>query len=140
MSVTTRQHKVREGDAASQRGVRQKLRESDLHRAVARYLGAVLPPSIPWTTLGHGGGGRVRGAMLKASGMHAGWPDVLVIGPRGRFIGLELKSTTGRLSDEQKDVHMRIEKAGALVFVCRSIDHVRSALTTAGIATRELWN
>ena len=34
--------------------------EQSLHISVAQYLILALDPKIPWTTIGHGGGGAAR--------------------------------------------------------------------------------
>lgn len=115
--------------------------EAALHRAVARYLDLALPAHVVWTTLGHGGGGKVRGAVLKGMGLHAGWPDIILtwweeverLWPipcnRGlNGIGIELKSARGVVSRDQKVLHGRLRKAGWHIYVCRDIGEVAAAL------------
>lgn len=124
---------------------RRRLTEAQLHRAVADYLAVALPESACFTTFPAGGGGKVRGAQLKSRGLRAGWPDVQVlyrfsypdtIHPRSQFVGLELKTATGRLSPEQIECHAAIRRAGGLVFVCRSVEDVESFLSGLGIPLR----
>lgn len=113
-----------------------KLSEAQLHRAVARYLTAVLRPPVTWTTFPAGGGGLRRGVQLKAMGLRAGMPDLLVLAPAGEYtmvLGLELKAAKGRLSPEQVEASHAFAAAGAEYRVCRSIDDVESALAMAGI-------
>ncbi len=86
--------------------------ERDLARAVDRYL-KTLPKCY---AVNYTGGGR------------AGAPDRLVC-YEGRFIGLELKSDTGRPSELQKVNLERIRRAGGEAFVVRSLDEVRQILT-----------
>lgn len=114
--------------------------EQRLHKAVAQYLGRALKPPTIWTTIGHGGGGKVRGALLKAMGVQPGWPDVIVVGPtlemrscRLAVIGFELKSPTGRQSPEQRQIQMCFEASGAMYHVCRSVDEVEGFLRGVGI-------
>ncbi len=116
------------------------MSEDALHRAVAQYLALVLKPPTIWTTIGHGGGGRVRGAQLKAKGVKAGWPDILVMkpdGPRGSFgtvvVGIELKAQHGRLSDQQRDMLSKFWGVGAFYAICREIDDVKAILKEAEI-------
>ena len=90
----------------------------------------------PWTAIGHGGGGKQRGMILKGMGVHAGWPDLMLI-HRATPYFIELKAEKGVLSAAQKAVHEQIALAGGVVAVCRSIDQVRSALALWGIPTRE---
>ena len=111
------------------------MTESALHRAVAQYLSAVLLPPAWFTTFPAGGGGKVRGGQLKARGLRAGVPDILIVYEGiARFI--ELKSDKGRLSPEQKQCHDMLRAAGAWVSVCRSLDHVELALRAWEIPTR----
>lgn len=111
--------------------------EQQLQMQVARYLGLALRPPTLWTAFPAGGGGRVRGALLKAMGLKPGWPDVIVMhGFRTRttvLLGIELKTTAGRLSPEQKEVAQGFRAAGAHYRVCRSLDDVEWALMDAGL-------
>lgn len=109
--------------------------EAALHRTVADYLTVALAPEVFATTFPAGGGGRIRGAQLKAMGLKSGCPDwLLVHGGRAYFI--ELKADGGRLSPAQRETHAALERAGAFVAVCRSIDSVIGTLAGFGIPTR----
>lgn len=106
---------------------RRRHDEDDLHRAVAAYLDLALPPEVAWTTMPAGGGGRVRGAKLKAAGLKRGWPDVQLV-YQGRYIGIELKSGSGRLTSEQRATHKRLTLAGGLVYTATSLAAVEGFL------------
>ncbi len=103
------------------------MSESRVHRAVARFLDLALPADCWWTTIGHGGGGKVRGAKLKAAGLKAGAPDILIV-YRGQALFIELKGPKGRLSPVQHETHYQIGEAGARVAMCRSVDEVETYL------------
>ena len=62
----------------------------------------------------------MQGAQLKAMGVRAGWPDLFLAVPRGRYHGLfiEMKSLSGTPSKTQKELHPIIEAQGYLVAVC----------------------
>jgi hypothetical protein len=111
----------------------RKSPERLLHKAVAAFLDAALPDTWRWSTFPSGGGGRVRGAQLKAVGLKAGWPDILILSPEGRWYSIELKAQKGRLSEEQDKF---ATWAGATLQICRSIDQVESALRWWGIPLR----
>lgn len=111
------------------------MTEAQLHRQAAEYLAVALPPECVWTTFPAGGGGRVRGAMLKAAGLRAGWPDIQVLHD-GKLHCLELKSKAGVVSQEQRDCHRAITRSGGEVYICRSLDDVDLALQCAGIPLR----
>lgn len=109
--------------------------EQSLQIHVANLL-TWLVIDTPWTAIGHGGGGKQRGMILKGMGVHAGWPDLMLI-HRATPYFIELKAEKGVLSAAQKAVHEQIALAGGVVAVCRSIDQVRSTLALWGIPTRE---
>lgn len=116
----------------------RKNPEQQFQIQVARFLGLALRPPTLWTAFPAGGGGKVRGALLKAMGLKPGWPDVIVM-HRFRdtlwpvFLGIELKAGKGRQSPEQKAIAEAFKEAGALYKVCRSLDDVEWALMDAGL-------
>ncbi len=113
----------------------RKHDEDDLHRAVADYLTLAMPPAVPWTTMPAGGGGKVRGARLKAMGLHPGWPDLQIVF-RGRYIGIELKSGKCVPSSAQKAMHARLRLAEGLVYTATSVEAVEGFLRGAGVPLR----
>jgi hypothetical protein len=116
--------------------------EQALQISVAAFLRHALKHPTWWSAIGHGGGGRVRGAILKAMGVKAGVPDVLVMHPVGSvvrsangcwLIGVELKSEKGRLSTAQVLSKQAFEDAGGIYYVARSVDEVEGFLKGVGI-------
>ena len=58
----------------------------------------------------------------------AGVPDILACSPAGRFVGIEVKTPTGVVSKLQ-EVHIRrINEAGGLAMIARSLKEVQEAL------------
>ena len=75
--------------------------ERTIQVAIVGALRAHCP--YPWFAVPNGGLRHIRvAAKLKAEGVRPGVPDLCFILPGGRFAGLELKSSKGRLSEEQK--------------------------------------
>lgn len=112
--------------------------ERALQKAVAGYLTYALPEGsgVEWTAFPAGGGGHVRGAILKAMGLKAGWPDILVV-HQGLLHGIELKAPkTGRVSAKQGDTIQRLHTAGVTTHVCRSVEGVEEALRLSGVPLR----
>jgi len=62
-----------------------------------------------------------KAGLNAACDIPAGWPDITVCLPGGRFLGLECKSATGRQSEYQKFVQRRIEDAGGLYILAHSL-------------------
>lgn len=56
-----------------------------------------------------------------------GFPDITAI-VAGRFIGIEVKSHSGRLRPAQAEMHKRIREAGGLIIIARSIEDVAKVL------------
>lgn len=109
--------------------------EAALQRAVTEYLTLALGPGCFFTAIPLGGGGRVRGAILKATGTKQGTPDLLLVN-MGQAIFIELKSQRGRVSAEQHACHEAIRAACGIVLVCRSIADVESGLLRYGVPLR----
>ncbi len=107
--------------------------EQRLQISVAQYLGHALKPPTIWTAFPAGGGGRVRGAFLKAMGLKAGWPDILVVAPGPRVVGLELKAGKGRQSETQIVVGSALRACGAAYCVVRTVDDVENVLRVLDI-------
>ncbi len=113
------------------RGIEQKLQQQ-----VATYLGWALEPPAWFSSIPAGGGGEMRGRIIKGTGYKAGTPDLLIVsGGRAHFI--ELKAPRGVLSEAQRRTIPALEAAGAGVVVAYSLDTVRGALFAWGIPTRE---
>ena len=113
------------------------MSEHRLQMAVATFLSAALPRDCYWTSVDAGQGRMdVRaGQMRKARGVKAGVPDVILV-HRGYFYGLELKASSGLLSEAQHIAHAQIRDAGAPVVVCHSIEEVERALILWAIPLR----
>lgn len=56
-----------------------------------------------------------------------GCPDITLC-MAGRFIGLEVKTEKGRQTDSQKDAQKRIEKAGGIYYIVRSVRDVENII------------
>lgn len=56
-----------------------------------------------------------------------GWPD-LTFFVNGNAYAVELKTKTGRLSDEQKKELLRLQLNGVFCYVCRSFDEFIAAI------------
>lgn len=58
----------------------------------------------------------------KLSGARAGWPDLVYIMPAGRIVWVELKSSIGRVSKEQLELHGKMREFGCEVYVVKAFD------------------
>lgn len=119
--------------------------EQDFQITVATYLTTVLEPSLAWfTAFPAGGGGLLRGKILKAMGLKPGVGDLLVLYRQNAtgenaFINvlfIELKAKDGRVSEAQKGCHLDLERVGATVRVCRNLNEVDTALVECNVPMR----
>lgn len=83
----------------------------------------------------HSGSVRVRrGFMYLGS---KGWPDLLVLGPRGLTVLLETKSDDGDASEQQEATHAKLRALGHIVYVVRSAQEAVDVVTARAWARRE---
>ena len=66
----------------------------------------------------------IEGALFKAMGTRAGFPDLILLEPHGGhpFLAIEMKSGKGRQTEYQKQYEAILKKVGAEYFVVRSLD------------------
>ena len=99
-----------------------KMSESDLQCAAVSALRLQYPDLLIF----HVPNGRARsprtGAMLKREGTLAGTPDLLILGPQGHVLALELKVKGGSLSEAQKAWRDRATALGAPYHVCTTVE------------------
>lgn len=74
----------------------------------------------------------VSARLMKAEGMHTGFPDLVVLGKQGRAGFLEVKAADGRLSDAQIDCHAMLRRLGHHIEVVRSQDEAMAAVRAWG--------
>ena len=93
--------------------------EYQLQSLIFEFLKIQLNKDALVTCFPSGGGGKIRGAMLKRMGLVAGWPDLQII-HKGMYYGLEVKTEKGKVSENQKAIHDSLKKQGAKVAVVRT--------------------
>ena len=111
----------------------RKRPEQALQIAVASFLRHALKPPVVWSAFPAGGGGAIRGAILKAMGLQAGWPDILVMAPGPVVVGIELKAGAGKQSEQQVRIQNGFMDCNAMYYVARSVEEVEGFLKGAGI-------
>lgn len=117
------------------------MSESAIQRDIVRTLRLALPHGWIVQATANKPRSRIAGAIEKGMGAVAGWPDLAIYGAlvtecdgcaregERPFAGfMEVKTETGRLSEEQRACHDRLTENGFRVAVVRS---VADALVTA---------
>jgi hypothetical protein len=122
--------------------------EDEFHIAVAQLLDVCLIPPTFYTTFpaGYGRLSKATSGRLRAKGMKAGMPDILVFDTHRmianrtytKIIGLELKVSRGSLSSAQRTMHATLQGVGVRVYTVRSLTDVATALSDAGIGYRNI--
>jgi hypothetical protein len=103
--------------------------ESKIQYEIRRALG--LEPDLELNVNTQGVFKDDRGCTHRV-GLGVGTPDLVgILAPSGRTFALEVKSATGRLTEEQKLCIARWRKLGAFVAVVRSADEAKQALQRA---------
>ena len=114
------------------------MTEAGLQRSIAAQLEWLLEPPVIWTAIQPERRGPIEGKRMKSKGVHAGWPDFLILAPGPRILGIELKVKIGVLSQSQKHTRAAFEDCKALYIVCRTPEAVVEALDRAGIRHRQM--
>ena len=105
--------------------------EHRLQCGCVRWLRLQHPDLLCFAIPNGGARNAVTGARLKAEGVLAGVPDLMIAEPRGYWAGLfiEMKTATGKLSKEQKQMQETLTEKGYSFAVCRSFDEFRQIVT-----------
>jgi VRR-NUC domain. len=119
--------------------------EDQFHVSVAELLDVCLRPPDAFYTTFPAGYGRLSKSMagrLRAKGMKAGMPDILVFYRRShetsQVIGLELKVRGNSTSAAQRGTHALLQAVGVRTYLVRSINDVIRSLHDAGIPYRNI--
>ncbi len=83
-------------------------------------------PAVVWCERMNSGAARVGNRFIRFG--FAGCPDVLGQLTDGRFLGVEVKSPTGKLRPEQSIFLERIRSAGGVAFMARDLRDVHREL------------
>ena len=119
--------------------------EDEFHVAVAELLDLCLKaPDTFYTTFpaGYGKLSKTMAGRLKAKGMKAGMPDILIFHRVNHFlchvIGLELKVKGNSTSSAQRATHALLQAVGVKTYLIRKSIDVTRALHDAGIPYRNV--
>lgn len=107
--------------------------ENRIKRDICEYL-KTQKDIFFWTTKTVGTYDPSRGIFRKNTDPFyiRGVSDILGLFEDGRFLAIEVKTKTGRLSDFQREFLERVKAMGGLAIVARSVDDVRAILEPPG--------
>jgi hypothetical protein len=119
--------------------------EDQFHLSVAELLDICLTsPNVFYTTFPAGYGKLSKGmaGRLRAKGMKAGMPDILVFHRRDHrstfVIGIELKVGSNSPTSKQRTTHALLQRVGIQTYVVRTLHGVLLALRDAQIPYRNI--
>jgi VRR-NUC domain len=113
--------------------------EFEFHVSLVDALRKFAAPDCLWLHIGNGERREVvTGARLKRMGVRRGAADLLFIRPGAPPLFLEIKTSTGRLSETQRAFQELAERAGCEYRVCRSLDEALALLWRRGFLARKL--
>lgn len=127
-SITVSEYRTIIGSKPSQRTKARAHEEEDLHVLCVEYatLMVSMHPVLEWMLHVPNGGLRhkAEAGKLKAMGTKSGFPDLFLPRQHGEWAGLaiELKSSKGRVRNDQQSWLSMLQEGGYLVAVCRSLD------------------
>ena len=102
--------------------------EAALHGAVMAFLRVALPSdAVVHHSPNESDGSAIYTKKQMGKGMVPGWPDLEII-YEGRIYFIELKSAKGRITANQNLCMGRLERAGAPVALCRTLEGVEAFL------------
>jgi hypothetical protein len=114
--------------------------EARIQAAIVEWVRTVAPGVLIFAVPNGGLRSKAEAARLKWTGVVAGIPDLVVIAPIGRVFLLEVKTASGRLSEDQHAIFGLLVALGTPRAIVRSIEDVRCAFVEWGIETREARN
>jgi hypothetical protein len=119
------------------------MSEAAIQTAIVNTLRIALPHGFLVTSTANKPRSMVQGAIEKAMGATAGFPDISLYGAlvtdeaSTPFAGfMEVKTKAGRLSEAQRAVHDRLRDCGFNVAVVRSTDEALKAARSWGLPLR----
>ena len=100
--------------------------EETIQRACVMWFAYQYPDIAPLLHHSPNGGYRTKreAAIFKSMGTRAGFPDLILLVPRGGcpYLCIELKTDKGRQSPQQKNYQQIVESVGAKYAVVRSLE------------------
>jgi hypothetical protein len=108
-------------------------REDNIQRVLFAHLNRRAARGVVYWHTPNGGKRQIsEAAKFKRLGVRPGMPDVMLL-RGGELFALELKTDTGRLSDDQRATLQSLTAAGATVATAYGLDHALKLLEQWGI-------
>lgn len=120
---------------------RQRL-EDPIHIAIKNYLEATLPHGWIVHHVRNEGMSKAENGRAKALGAKKGWPDLEIMGQhedgRPGVWFIEVKAPGNYATQEQRELHDRLEDLGFKVGIARSIDDAQRLVLAWDLPTLDI--
>ena len=115
---------------------RPKPNEEQIQRSIVQWLAVAAPQCLVMHVPNGMPSNPVTGKRFNALGLKKGAPDLIIFTPKLVFC-LEVKTETGRLTPEQKDVSRKLNDLGHTYRVVRSVQEVADILICNNVPLRD---
>lgn len=109
-----------------------RYREETIQINCVRWFGLQYPKHALLLHHSPNGGYKTayEGTAFKRMGTRAGFPDLILLLPKGAhpFLCIEFKTEQGRQSESQRAYQQAVESVGAVYAVCRSFDEFKTTI------------
>lgn len=111
--------------------IKRKSTESIEQIKFVQYVRTFHPELVIFSVPNGGDVSATQRIRLTQEGMLAGVPDVLILGLNLPLLAIEFKRPDGkgRVSDDQKGIHVQLEDVGAKVVVAKNVTEAKENLT-----------
>jgi len=107
--------------------------EDIIQRSIIGHMKLLGATGVVFFAVPNGGArSKVEAAILKGLGVVPGVPDILLFFA-GKCFALEIKTADGRLSPEQRSMHLRLQAAGVTVATTHGLDDALRQLREWGL-------
>jgi hypothetical protein len=106
-----------------------KRPEQQLQISVVQFIERALPGMLFFHVPNGGGRSKAEAGILKAMGVKAGIPDLVLLLPTSKVAFIELKASRGSLSPAQREMRDELTRRGFLWAEAKSLEQVEDILT-----------
>lgn len=113
-----------QGAARKKAPKKTRHEESRIQKSCVKWFRSQYPKLILFAIPNGGKRGLIEASIMKAEGVLAGVPDLLLLYPSNGYNGLfiEMKTEKGDTNPNQRKMIPLIQEAGYQVFICRSFN------------------
>lgn len=104
------------------------MKEASIQRVCVKWFRLHYPRSLIAAIPNGGSRNVIEAVNLKAQGVLAGIPDLVILGPRGFTLWVEVKTETGKLTKNQRNMYEWMHDNGHKIKIIRSFEDFMSEM------------